>query len=147
MSRLGARFFVGIVVGIAFLIPTVTTYLDRIELVNSGLESTATVTSFRGIRSTARFDGRPLYVQYTVNGTVYNNLLNLKFANTYIGDEVIILYNPNNPNNITPKDRDRATDSIVFGGRFAIAVLVILLSVFDGRNHARKAKHDIVFLT
>ena len=48
MSKINTRFFIAIFVGIAFLIPTVTTYLNRIELINSGLESTATVTSFGG---------------------------------------------------------------------------------------------------
>jgi len=103
MQSLGVRIIVRkiviIIVGLGFLISGIITYVNRAELINNGSETTAIVTEIRISR--ARGAGTNVFVMYIVGGVVYNNRIDLQSGTTYVGDIVDILYNPNNPYNIT----------------------------------------------
>ena len=137
MQNFGWKYIIIIVAGIALIVSGVLSSFNTANLLETGSETTAVVTERTqgGRNARAR-----VFVEYTVDGVLYRNRLNIQFARTYLEQEVAILYNPDNPNEITPRDRGWATDDSLFGlgSRFGSGVMLILLSVYLGwRNFKR----------
>ena len=138
-----------IVIGIALIVFGIFSHINTANLIDIGLETTAVVVERRrtggGGTTTTH-----VFVEYTVDGVLYRNHLAIQFARTYEGEEVIILYNPNNPNQITLRDRDRATDNLdefsFLLGRFPLGALLIFFGVRNGLRNIKKSKQKNIEL-
>ena len=133
-----------IFVVVVMIVSGLFAYLNQIELRENGSETTAIVTEIR--RSLAIGGDTRLFVQYTVGGMVYQNQLRIAVRDAYVGEEVLIYYNPNNPNRITPVDRTRAVDTL---GRMLLMPLTLSLmlaigltwATLDARYKANRAEN------
>ena len=77
-------------------------------LINHGSETTATISRINDQRIRLRGGNAGfvhVYVRYTVNGVTHNNRLEIRSVRRYVGEEIAILYNPDNPSQITARDR------------------------------------------
>jgi len=91
-------------------VPSISAYRSARELMEYGLETTAVVTELRVVsRGRGRTETR-VFVEYTVDDTVFRSRLRLAVRDTFVGEQVLIYYSPSDPNRITPVDRDRAVD-------------------------------------
>ena len=140
MQHFGLKQIIIIIAGIALIGFGIFAYINTANLVASGSETTATVVErTQGGRHTAS----RTYVEYIVDGVLYRNRLSIQFAHTYIGQEVAILYNPDNPRQITPSVRAWATDDLasnIISGHFIVGVLLILVGMRNGWRHIKKSK-------
>ncbi|WP_310601529.1 DUF3592 domain-containing protein [Anaerosporobacter sp.] len=142
MSNFGLKNIIGIIVGIGIIVINVMNFINKEALMQNGLETTAIVTEI-STRGKNRSISTKVYVKYTVDDVFYNNHLSIQNYGRYIGEEIAILYNPNNPNTITPRDRSIATDDTVsLAWSSGAGVILILLSISLGRNNVKKVKRE-----
>ena len=101
-----------ILIGLLFIVNGVLGVIDKIALRNSGFETIATIIEFKSQSSNfgKTMTRTSVIVEYRVDEMVYINSLPLRLRNAYVGEEVRINYNPDNPSRITPVDRNRATE-------------------------------------
>ncbi|UQZ89717.1 hypothetical protein C4J81_11075 [Deltaproteobacteria bacterium Smac51] len=95
-----------LILSLLFL-PYAATYIDKVEVVNNGLETTALVTKMHSGRAGYLAD-----VQYIVDNNRYVSSMRVKGKNVNVGDIVTILYLPEHPDQITLKNRNHASDKL-----------------------------------
>ena len=92
----------------ASIVPRFATHA---ELSQSGFEVTAIVTDIREVWMRGdlfRPTTRDVFVTYQFNNLIYpNRRLNIQHQGTFIGERISIYVDPQNPNRITPADRNR----------------------------------------
>ena len=86
-------------------------------------------------------DNHAVIVQYTVDGTVYTSELNLYSSSFSVGQEIDILYAPENPQKISAKDS--AALSLIFTGVGAIFALIGFFGIFVKLRKKALRKHLI----
>lgn len=105
------RYMLGILFCLCMMAPNVQIYMNRVDLMKNGLETTAIVTETyagsRGLYPQA-------YVQYRVDGIWRENYLHLKYNSVQPGQVITILYDEDDPGKLTSKNREHATDTAGF---------------------------------
>jgi len=129
-SDFGFKNVVVIIFCLIVMAPNVIIFINRSQALNNGLEATALVTDFnsgtRGIYPRA-------YITYLVDGKKYQKYLLVKINRVRPGDEITILYNKDNPQKITLKNRKDAADNTIELILYsALAILCLILHVFIG---------------
>jgi len=117
------------ILGIVLVIPIVVMliqaayiYSIQAELRENGQITTATIT----IVSTSR-NGTVIRVRYMAEGVTYTNRVRMIHTNTYVGEDIQIYYDANNPNRITLVDRTRAMDT--FNNLFILPLILLFAGV------------------
>jgi len=151
----------GILIGAGLIIfgvvYSIHSHIRLNTLINHGTEIRAHITFIQNIGGAT---GTQIYVTYTTTeGGRYTTRLHIRPGGTYRGQGVDILYNPNNPRQITVRDRNLADP--VNEGVFSqvLLLLPIALGIFlvvayarwirkakkeaDGRMDISKGKHDL----
>ena len=88
--------------------------------------------------------------QYTVDGTVYRNRSSYLTYDLYIGKEVVIYYNPDNPNNFIRKewvDRSGFPTFLVGGFRIIVGAAGIGLLIPDAIRSIKNQKDKSAITT
>lgn len=125
---IGAIFFA---VGIAMCISTFT---------SEKVETTGIISEIETYRSGDEYRHK-VYIEYEVDGKVYNSLLNNYMSNYYEGKEIDIYYNPDFPEKIGT----RAGDTLVFifptlGLIFMMVGLIYFFIIIAKKNKTKKLK-------
>ncbi len=113
-SAAGVTNLIGIVfflVGILLIIVSVFTYVGNKQFESNAEKIMATITDIDTYRT--RSNGKTktrhnVYIEYEVDGKVYNRELNYYTSSMYEGKEIEVMYNPNNPADV------RAYENIAF---------------------------------
>jgi len=84
-----------VIVGVVFMLVGINEKNKYSEFRKNAVEHSATITEIE-----KRNDNSKVYVKYTVSGQEYKNTLGYYTSGMYVGKEITIYYNPENPNDI-----------------------------------------------
>lgn len=88
-----------LIMGVAFLIASIITFFYINNFVRNGEETTATIISITSTDIGGDTDYR-VKVEYYVNNVKYSNYINQYHSGMSVGQNISIIYMPNNPTNI-----------------------------------------------
>lgn len=137
MKQKSTEWFIAImltIMGAIFFIIGLMVIKNEMSFKSKSIETVAEITDIETYRSRDNTD-HIVYIKYIVNNKVYNEVLNYWNSGMSVGEEVNILYNPDNPNEMTAKNSSYfAFIFPVIGGITFIIGILILINKIKRKN-------------
>ena len=127
-------------IGLSFIVYFLHFRYIETQLRQTGNETIATITD---ISSPARFSRRHIYVRYIVNDQYFTIRLYVNVDNLRVGNELRIVYDPNNLTRITIADHTRQQGIWQWVTWSTVAVGFGATIVLNAIDHRKQKKEDI----
>ncbi|TYQ13262.1 UNVERIFIED_CONTAM: uncharacterized protein DUF3592 [Acetivibrio alkalicellulosi] len=125
------------VIGLTFIAAAVAVYISNSNFKKNAQETTATITDIYVYGSRGDTD-HDVFVKYNVGGREYNQLLNYYTSSMYVGQEIKIYYDLNEPSRIRGASIMVEIILIILGAVFfLIGFFVIVIKI---RNISKKIR-------